>query len=383
MIRLHEGDCLAVIPQLAAEGVVVDAVCCDPPYHLSATVKRFGGPKGAGHGNKFSDPGTMSRVDESGGAGATARLARGFMGCQWDGGDVAFRPETWATVATVLRPGGFLLAFGGTRTFHRLVCAIEDAGFVIQDTIMWLYGSGFPKRRDALKPAVEPICVAYKPGGKRTLQVDECRVAADWSNDPTKRGWQGRRLSHDGGSIRFVDHNKELSQPNDAGRWPANLCHDGSDEVMEAFAAFGESRSPPVGSMGGGSNKHSIYGDFAGVRHENGHGDSGSAARFFYCAKADGEDRWGSHHPTVKPVELLKWLVPLVTPKGGTFLDPFAGSGTAAVAALATGRNAILIEREPSYAADIRERIAHYEGEGRHSLAAKARGQAETVGSLL
>ena len=114
-----------------------------------------------------------------------------------------------------------------------------------------------------------------------------------------------------------------------------------------------------------------------------GFGDTGTAARFFYCAKADAEDRWGSRHPTVKPVELLKWLVPLVTPKGGTVLDPFAGSGTAGIAAMATGRRAILIESEPAYCADIRERLAHYEGEGRHSLASKSRNRtAEPLGGL-
>jgi hypothetical protein len=101
------------------------------------------------------------------------------MGQQWDGGDIAFRPETWATVATILRPGAFLVAFGGTRTYHRLVSAIEDAGFVIQDQIAWLFATGFPKRRDMLKPAFEPIVLAYKPGGKRAMQVDECRIEAN------------------------------------------------------------------------------------------------------------------------------------------------------------------------------------------------------------
>jgi site-specific DNA-methyltransferase (adenine-specific) len=107
------------------------------------------------------------------------RLSKGFMGKTWDGGDIAFRPETWVTVSSIMRPGAFLVVFGGTRTYHRMACAIEDAGFVIQDCIMWLYGSGFPKRRDMLKPAYEPIVLAYKPGGKRTMQVDECRIGTD------------------------------------------------------------------------------------------------------------------------------------------------------------------------------------------------------------
>ena len=126
-VRVEHGDCLAVIPQLVAAGVVVDSVICDPPYHLTATTKRFSASNAA--------------PAQYGKDGAMARLSGGFMGQQWDGGDIAFRPETWATIATVLRPGGFLLAFGGTRTFHRMVCAIEDAGFVIQDSILDLISS--------------------------------------------------------------------------------------------------------------------------------------------------------------------------------------------------------------------------------------------------
>jgi site-specific DNA-methyltransferase (adenine-specific) len=331
---------LQAIPRLVAEGVVVDAIVTDPPYHLTAIAER----------SKY-------KID-----GAMARLLGGFMGQTWDGGDIAFRPETWATVGTIMRPGAFLVAFGGTRTHHRVWCAIEDAGFVIQDTIMWLFGSGFPKRRDMLKPAFEPICLAYKPGGKRTMQVDECRIGTDagWSypNGRGGSGWHGRESL-----------GKNLHDPMkaEAGRWPANICHDGSDEVLAAF---------PCESGGGfgkrGGKRVSDYG-FSGTMQEVGFGDSGSAARFFWSPKAGAEDRWGSRHPTVKPVELMRWLVQLVTPSGGLVLDPFAGSGTTGAAALATGRNAILIEREEAYVADIRERLAFYEGNGLHSLAAKAR----------
>jgi site-specific DNA-methyltransferase (adenine-specific) len=111
-------------------------------------------------------------------------------------------------------------------------------------------------------------------------------------------------------------------------------------------------------------------------------GDTGTAARFFYCAKADKQDRWGSRHPTVKPVELMKWLVPLVTPPGGLVLDPFAGSGTTGIAALATGRDCILIEREDKYVADIRERLAFYEGSGTHSVQARNRSRETDAGPL-
>jgi site-specific DNA-methyltransferase (adenine-specific) len=359
VIRIEHGDCLEVIPRLVAEGVTVDAIVTDPPYHLASIVKRFAN----------ADPARETYAAAS----SSAFMSRGFMGLQWDGGDIASKAETWGTCSTILRPGGFLVAFGGTRTHHRMVCAIEDAGFVIQDTVAWLYGSGFPKHRSHLKPAFEPICLAYKPGGARTLQVDECRVSgtkpqmvaidSDRRNNPILR-----------------TRSAVFAGISNVGRWPANVCHDGSDEVLAAFAAFGESKSvagnPRRSHQQAGNGWHLSY---TGAEYS----DSGSAARFFYAAKADTQDRWGSRHPTVKPVELIRWLVQLVCPLGGIFLDPFAGSGTAGVAALATGRDAILIEQDEGYVADIRERLAHYEGDGRHSLAAKNRNRRETVGTLL
>jgi site-specific DNA-methyltransferase (adenine-specific) len=165
------------------------------------------------------------------------------------------------------------------------------------------------------------------------------------------------------------------------------VIHDGSDEVMEAFAAFGDK----VHSAGHARDKlvttdyNATSYNMSGTVNMRRLGDSGSAARFFYCAKAGAEDRWGSRHPTVKPVELIRYLVKLVCPPGGTFLDPFAGSGTAGVAALAEGRNAILIEQDVGYIADICKRMAHYEGDGRHSLASKQRNAAsrERPGTLL
>lgn len=352
-IRIEHGDCLEVIPRLVAGGVVADAVCCDPPYHLTATAKRFGGGNAA--------PAQFGRD------GAMSRLSGGFMGQKWDGGDIAFRPETWATIATILRPGGFLVAFGGTRTHHRVWCAVEDAGFVIQDTIAWLFGSGFPKRRDMLKPAFEPIIMAYKPGGKRTLQVDECRIEGTGNKTFRNRyaGNRSREQYRTGTASRAV--------ATDLGRWPANVIHDGSDEVLACFPDAPGMLAPVRPNSGTGQKTNGILGKFRENSNHDPRGDTGSAARFFYCAKADAEDRWGSRHPTVKPVDLIAWLVALVCPPGGLFLDPFAGSGTAAVAALRTGRRAILIEREEHYVADIRERLTFYEGEGRHSLQAKSR----------
>ena len=160
------------------------------------------------------------------------------------------------------------------------------------------------------------------------------------------------------------------------GRWPANLCHDGSDEVLALFPQTTSGHRREDRGIGG------IWGAGNGVPCGPQYGDTGSAARFFFSAKAASEDRWGSRHPTVKPVALMKWLVQLVTPLSGIVLDPFAGSGTTGVAALATGRNAILVERESNWFADIQERIAFYEGEGRHSLAAKARHIATPRGAM-
>jgi site-specific DNA-methyltransferase (adenine-specific) len=343
-IRVEYGDCLGVIPRLVAEGVVVDSIVTDPPYHLTIA-KRFS--KTAVGDDTDAGRRAAARSDAAG------RLSRGFMGKTWDGGDVALRPETWAAVATILRPGGFLLAFGGTRTWHRLACAIEDAGFVIQDMVLWLYGSGFPKRRDLLKPAWEPIVVAYKPAGKRTLQVDECRIGTEVlfnvpaDNTGVTTFSPVKRDDYDG---------KEVT-----GRWPANLCHDGSDEVEEAFAAFGESGG---GRASGHNWESSDQNNPTHVTHNIKSGahfdDSGSVARFFYTAKADENDRLGSGHPTVKPLELLRWLVPLVTPRGGLVLDPFAGTGTTGIAARGVNRDSILIDADEQSIADIRRRVEFF-----------------------
>jgi len=349
-VTLHHGDCLDVLPTLGT----VDAIVTDPPYHLGPqNTQTIGWPSWTAHYK-------AARRDAN----------AGFMGQQWDGGDIAFRPETWATIGAALKPGGYLLAFGGTRTWHRMACAIEDAGFVIQDTIAWVYGSGFPKNKALLKPAFEPIVMAYKPGGKRELQIDECRIGTGEDRtpggNPTKAFW-----NQAGSAIRAT-----------GGRWPANLCHDGSDEVLALFpqsggasASQGADRKPRIGRP--------QYGDMtqSHVGIDN-FGDAGSAARFFFSAKAGAGDRWGSRHPTVKPVELMKWLVQLVTPPDGMVIDPFAGSGTTGVAALAAGRDCILIERVEQYCNDIRERLAFYEGAGSHSMQAKHRNRKVAHGPL-
>ena len=339
------GDCRKVLYTLPANSV--DAVVTDPPYEL------------------------------------------GFMGKKWDGTGVAFDPETWCTVLRVLRPGGYMLTMGGSRTYHCLACAVEDAGFEIRDCLMWIYGSGFPKGQGCLKPAYEPILLARRPGNKvLPLGIDGCRVPT--GERPAKTGGMARKASPvDGAFAGLEEKNGETTE---LGRWPANILHDGSDEVMEAFAAFGESKSKP-GMRG---ERHgSVYGGGKGPEGPNGlrgHEDSGTAARFFYCAKAsrrernagleelkthgkqgsrpnskdltgkfpdhDHRERGGNNHPTVKPLALMRWMVRLVAPQGGHVLDPFGGSGTTALAALAEGLAVTLIEENAEYVEIINKRLA-------------------------
>ncbi len=405
-IIINPGDCLKVMQEMIDAGTKVDAVVCDPPYHLISIVKRFGAQNS-----------TAAKAD--GATGVFSRSSKGFMGKEWDGGDIAFNPETWALCLDLLKPGGHLIAFSHSRTYHRMACAIEDAGFEIRDQIMWLYGTGFPKSHDtskgidriqgvqrenpetvnrpgkekgiyygyagdneiteptcddakewqgwgtALKPAVEPICLARKP-------LSESSVAANV-------------LKHGTGAIN-IDRCRIHGFDSDAkpGRWPANVVHDGSDEVEDAFAEFGDNKGAfaPVQGNEPSSVTNGIYGKFSGRTHGAFHADTGSASRFFYSAKADKEDRWGSKHPTVKPVSLMRWLIRMVTPPGGTILDPFAGSGSTGVAAIAENINAWLVEKDPESINDIRARIDHYQGNGIHSASAKNRHSKQTTEGL-
>lgn len=159
------------------------------------------------------------------------------------------------------------------------------------------------------------------------------------------------------------------------GRWPANVLTDGSDEV---FAAFPESKGQQGDVRGTETSQPfggQVYGEMVGRHSAARRGDSGSAARFFYSAKADADDRIGSKHPTVKPVDLMRWCVRLVTPPGGTVLDCFAGTGTTGEAAFREGMRAVLCEREPEYQVDIARRMALILAgpAGRRAASAKAR----------
>jgi DNA methylase len=210
----------------------------------------------------------------------------------------------------------------------------------------------------ALKPACEPIVLARKPLSEKTvaanvlkwgtgaINVDGCRVESDESI-PIFETSGGRKVTFDG---RPQNVNQIGTRNN--GRWPANVIHDGSEEVVAAFPDSDHARGNIGESKGGGG----MYGHDLCINNF-GAGDEGSTARFFYTAKADGDDRLGSKHPTVKPLDLMQYLVRLITPKGGMVIDPFAGTGTTGEAAFREGFRAVLIEREEEYQADIRRRI--------------------------
>ena len=419
-VRILHGDCREVLRGLPDNSV--DSIVTDPPYGL--TQARPGG-----------------RSDATRGA-----VMGGFMGMKWDS-DVP-PVEVWAECLRVLKPGGYLLAFAGTRTQHRMCCRIEDAGFEIRDLIAWVYGSGFPKSLDvskaidkamgveggrgevksdrhasmirtgrvgagkqegwardahtdpdridatareyipgseqaqhfkgwgtALKPALEPITVARKPligtvaenalqHGTGALNIDGCRV--DTADDLNGGAYSAERKPSGSGWVKHggTIHNstgRDYVQP--TGRWPANLIHDGSDEVVARFPADAGAQAPVT--VRNGDNFRGTYGAFKGNRDEQGstfQGDAGSAARFFYCAKADRADRndggANNTHPTVKPTDLMRYLCRLVTPPGGTVLDPFMGSGSTLKAAELEGFSAIGIEIDADYIAIARRRIA-------------------------
>lgn len=367
-VSVITGDCLEVLRGMPEQSV--HACVTDAPYGL--TSKRPAGRSEATRG----------------------AVMKGFMGMAWDG---AVPPaEVWREVYRVLKPGAHLLAFGGTRTYHRMVCAIEDAGFEIRDQIAWVYGSGFPKSHNlegewegwgtALKPAWEPIVVARRPligtvaanvaaHGCGALNIDACRVGEEQRTYDLTMVAGGFETTGGGRNVKSGEKTV-------IGRWPANIAHDGSDEVLAAFpnapgqiadASSSSSRKTQnvYGAMKRGNARDgeasadrryteegsTNFAALPGTRR----GDTGSAARFFYCAKASRADRDGgcarNFHPTVKPTALMRWLVRLVTPPGGTVLDPFAGSGSTGKACVAEGLDALLIEISPEYAEIARERI--------------------------
>ena len=360
--QVIHGDCMDVMREMADNSV--DSIVTDPPYGLA------------------------------------------FMGKRWDH-DVP-SVEVWAECLRVLKPGGHLLAFAGTRTQHRMAVRIEDAGFEIRDMIAWVYGSGFPKSHNgewggtALKPALEPITMARKPldgtvesnwcqHGTGALNIDGCRVG-DFLNT-TPSGVDRRNAALAAAGYRPNEYQMGTKVPSTPpGRWPANLIHDGSEEVLAGFPeSFGGGFPKKVVRSGRGGEFCQRFTDEEREARIN-LGDAGSAARFFYCAKASKLDRdeglegmpkdvvrvtntghtgnpsakngertfhpRANHHPTVKPTDLMRYLCRLVTPAGGVVLDPFAGSGSTGKAAVLEGFGFIGIERDEQYVEIARARIS-------------------------
>lgn len=412
MMKLINSDCIAAMKEMPDNSV--DSIVTDPPYEL------------------------------------------GFMGKSWDSTGIANSVEMWREALRVLKPGGHLLAFSGSRTYHRMACAIEDAGFEIRDQIMWVYGSGFPKSHNiskaldktagverevvgrnpngrenstkdntlfesgivgktdyitkpsseeakkwdgwgtALKPAHEPIVLARKPfegtiannvliHGTGGLNIDGCRVGTEDTRAPASKTALGM-MNDDNWKAQ------EVMAGSANGRFPANFIHDGSDEVVELFPdAKGMAKG---GATQKGSAGINIYGGNSLNKSKTtfpenrlGFNDSGSAARFFYCAKASKRDRnegfdgfedvathrYGAgigegltpdapsigknHHPTVKPTDLMRYLCRLITPPNGTVLDPFMGSGSTGKAAILEGFDFIGIDQSAEYLEIARARI--------------------------
>ena len=418
-----EGDSLLTLREMPSESV--DSIVCDPPYGL-------GDP-----------PHLPSLLRDWLATGYHEVSGRGFMGQKWD----AFVPQPvlWAECLRVLKPGGHLIAFAGTRTQHMMALGIQFAGFELRDLIGWIYGTGFPKSLDvskaidkaagaerevlgrknvgmgngrgdgfrhdgdtsgievtapatpaarqwhgwgtALKPAIEPITLARKPlrgtvaanvqtYGTGAINVDGCRVATEGARRKLDATVVTRSMFGAMGGSRADGETTE-------GRFPANLIHDGSEEVLAVFPDSDPHFSDtPIRATGLGFGSSG-----SGGTRERMPKDAGSAARFFYSPKASKADREEgldafpaetvtdgretpnntprqrgtterrNTHPTVKPTELMRYLCRLITPPGGVVLDPFAGSGSTGKAARLEGFRFIGIDLDEKYCAIARARI--------------------------
>lgn len=401
---IHHGDCLDVMAQLPEASV--SAVVTDPPYGIGFM------------GHEWDQPGRFAAVRK--GPGLTPghpreREARRFVGdhCKttaratsmeagrYDYGIDAMRRyqgwcEAWGDAALrVTEPGGYLLSFCGTRTVHRLAAGLEDAGWLIRDMLVWGYAQGFPKSRALLKPAWEPIVMARKPGPLRELDIEGCRI--DGGPRPLIVSESEPSVTTYGDGL----NGSRAAGKTTAGRWPANIVLTDPifDGGMEGVEGGGETSSGSAhvlrrAGIGYGSNAQ------GGEAMDATYGDAGTYSRFFLIPKASRSDREPvmpgmleervvktqgraegrtvnadgtitvhgdtrqprrNQHPTVKPVELMRHLVRLVTPAGGTVLDPFLGSGTTALAAEQEGRAWVGIEREAEYVAIAEARLAGWQ----------------------
>jgi site-specific DNA-methyltransferase (adenine-specific) len=344
--RILVGDCLERLADLPDNSI--DSIVTDPPYDLTANKK---GGTGVASLNENS-PAGRSRISTGG----------GFMGKEWDSTGVAFRVDVWLECLCVLKRGGHLLAFGGTRTYHRMACAIEDEGFEIRDSIHWTYGTGFPKSLNlpnglgtALKPSHEPIVVARKPlegtvannvlkWGTGALNIDGCRVGdadtrsrASMSALGQNSGWN----SH---------NNREVIAGSASGRWPANSIFDeAAGEELGVEARFFYCAKASTSERNAGLDELEAHRDSDRVRDDGVGGDN---------PRNRSNAPKQNPHPTVKPIALMRYLCRLVTPPNGTVLDPFLGSGTTAVAAILEGFEWVGCEITDDYIPIIEARVA-------------------------
>lgn len=321
---LVHGDTLALMPQLPEASV--SAICCDPPYGIA-----LGDHAWDGHD---IDVAMQAR---------TRALGSGEAFQEWT--------RLWGREALrVLRPGGYVAAFGSPRTFHRLVAGLETAGLEIRDQVVWMYGSGMPKSRripgdlgTALKPAYEPIVLARRPPGMATSEALHVHGTGALNVAET----------------RVPDRVRSDDRGEPSGRWPANV-------VWTHHPACGDA----------------CHGDCPAPLIDR--GQRSLPSRFFYSGKAATSEREAgcehltkrdaalfstphgksvqraNHHPTPKPIDLMRWLTKLVTPRGGVVLDPFAGSGSGGIAALLEGRQWFGIERQADYVEIARARLGHW-----------------------
>lgn len=324
-IELKHGDCLEKLKDLPDNSV--DSIVTDPPYGLS------------------------------------------FMNKKWDY-DVP-SVEIWTECLRVLKPGGHLLSFGGSRTYHRMAVKIEDAGFEIRDQIMWIYGSGFPKSNSHLKPSHEPICMARKPfkstvkeniskWGTGGINIEDSRIGDTVETWPSSRSYSSKNTH-----FKYSEEEGKTQKTGDVpnGRWPANIILD--EEAGELLDQQSGIIKGKIG-MTQQSSPNNIYNGFKSTgdtKVNDGITDIGGASRFFYCSKTNKKDRGeGNIHPTVKPTSLMEYLIKLVTPVNGTVLDPFMGSGSTGKAAIRNNFNFVGIEREEEYMKIAEARIKNEYG---------------------
>lgn len=343
----------------------MDAIVTDPPYGLG------------------KEPDAVKMLIDWIQSGHHEVSGKGFMGKEWD----AFvpQPKFWAECFRVLKPGAYLVTFGGTRTFDLISLGLRLAGFEYRDTIMWVYGTGFSKSMNiskamdkkslsaeewagwgtALKPAYEPILIFRKPlegtvvqnilkWGVGGIDIDGSRIPLH-PGDDARLGGKGTWSTENAAKNVYGDDAGERVTISPLGRFPANLIHDGTEEVLEGFPYTKSGKSDGFK----GEHTAKIFGEYANnqINPDTVYGDEGSAARFFYCAKATQAERKGSKHPTIKPKALIDYLVKMVSKEGHTILDPFGGSGTTYEVCLQSGRQCVIMERDEESIKDIKARI--------------------------